>query len=378
VAAFADDGKVTFAASGSASLKWGIDLNSSNTGFNSTSTSDLTVSLVSADAKTKGTDADGAAYGTITVSGLTVATKGIGTLIGVPSYLDSDGNSYTTQPFVVSNPSVSAKINLKPLYITIYNYNSTDLDYAAVIKTGTDVTGNLADDTYGTTIGVDLGGGSSVGVTLTSSTDWTATGHYMASLGATLAFAPITVNAGFNYDLGDSSMGLGAKVAAALAPLSVTVGFDGNLAGSVFSYDLAASASMAFMTASSAGVSFYMNDDATANKDLMVNATLAAADLGGFGLGVNFYMLDLANIMLDANVSMAIGTITPSVTFKYSEDVDGNYSANQIGLEVKAVIANIVPNVSLTIDYLASDLGSTNAGDPNQIGIATIALDIAL
>jgi hypothetical protein len=183
--------KPAFTLSGSATLQWGIDLDSGYTGFKNSAAADLTVTLMAAD----GTDTHagtGDWYGSITISNVE---------LGFAS--DEALAAYITGGAL----GVSAKIVGLAGALAIGVYSAPDLliDFVAAIEnadvddTVVDIEGTLSTDygQYGTYVSYTLSPALMVGLEVVSENDWTlnAAQAYAVALDVQAKFAPLTINA---------------------------------------------------------------------------------------------------------------------------------------------------------------------------------------
>jgi hypothetical protein len=158
---------------GSAEVVWGVDLTDSGTGFTSSTSSSIALTLVSG-SDTKGADAD--VYGTITLSGFGISFSDTATidLSDATTFKDADGNEisadlgiFTTATadaiiiggntdtlrtgLTVTKPSIAAKIVLSPtMSLIIASAPAISYDKASVLN-GTSVA-----TTYSSSGGVTL------------------------------------------------------------------------------------------------------------------------------------------------------------------------------------------------------------------------------
>jgi hypothetical protein len=234
--AFAEFGAVT--VTGSASVTFGVDLNTNYTGFANAGTSSVKIILV--DEATKTTTGDDGLYGTIEVKKYDLSIK--------------DG------AIVSDLGAVTASITVDPATITIYKAPSFSMDMAPTIDSGTvegDISTSIANvngsSVNGITISVPAGP-ATIDLKVASDGDWTenAANEYVIGTDITLDVAPATVDLGFVYGwFGAAVLGISAGVELDVAPATITLGFDGSDASGSFDFDIAAGAAVALSDANS-------------------------------------------------------------------------------------------------------------------------------
>jgi hypothetical protein len=253
--------KPAFTLSGSATLTWGVDLETGLTGFSNSAAADLTVTLLAAD----GTDTHagtGDWYGSITISNVELGFASDEALV-----------AYITGGAL----GVSAKIVGMggALAIGVYGAPTVGKDYVAGIEEGT-YDDTVVDATETGDVGVFYAGMGTyvsytinemlmLGVDIVSDGDWTANtdNAYAAEFEAQVKAAGFTVNLGVNYGFGTTWGGnpveFGVNVAGPVGPVALWAGFDA-MYETAFAFDVGASATLTLANTDTVLLAVYYGD----------------------------------------------------------------------------------------------------------------------
>jgi len=351
--AFADDGKVAFSVSGSASVSWGIDLNDSIHGWKNDASSSISITFVDEASKEKGGE-------------------------GVYGYIKAE--NFKATAFALTAPSITAKIVADLFYIKFAGKPEDGAGYASALGNATDVNPGI-----GTTFdSIDIpgdgdpvgGGGITVGlnsgevnVFCLSADGWQAAvqGNYTTGIFGKVAFSPIT----FEYDVvmdfsPAMTIGFGVKPSVSLADvvngLDLFVAFDGKYTNA-FVYDLAAGATLNFSAANGGGdksnfaLGFYMNETEQAVK---VSVTELSGDdgvLADIGATLGFtYNID------DGEWALTQTADYTTDDFKVYESF-GIDSANVMPLTLSVDLKTVIKNITIGLKYASANLnGGTDVG----------------
>ncbi len=391
---FALEVKPSFTLSGSATLTWGLNLDTMDTGFKNAASADFTVFLV-ADAQSDTHAGKGDLYGSITISDLELYWKD-GTI-----YVGADVNG-------PAEASISAKLVMGPMELSIFDHPAMNSEGAPAIEDSQD-TGNAivnailtAEPAYtfgaynngqGTQLKYNMGS-SWLAADIVSADAWdnaATASNYAVGAQASMAFAPVTVGLGLFQGINYAANPLGGyvTVAADLTGIGTAkVGFDWSYAfaaPATFSYDLFASAQMNFnkdATAYLLAKVFYGVGNFDSALYLMIPAkTLLGAinaDLTFFALDLNTASADLGALAhLGYNFTLANGMLVAPTVFVAFTSVGTTPAVNslQIGPQVVVTLAT-APTTTLTLAYTSHDLLSGTAGSA-LLGDLTLAAKVA-
>lgn len=373
--AFADFGDVD--VSGDASVTWGVDLNSSYTGFANAGASSVTITLVDeADAEATGDDG---LYGTITIEeySLEIEDGAISSALG----------------------DVSASITIDPVVVTIYSAPGMSLDKAATIDTGAVVEGDISvavanvngTSVNGITISVPVSV-LTVDIHAVSDGDWTENADNDYAIGADIEVEvdPITVDLGVLYGwfTNGTVIGISAGAEVDVAPATITVGFDldASVSGAA-AWDLSAGASVDLADpnddddATNVGLDAYVYTGGT-DPDVDIAVSFEEFEDGGLMDGLyataTIGLFDLVAGAVEWAIDVAggydTGDVDPYFGFGLGSDevVDLN-----VGVHLKSGLTGI-DNTEITIDYVADDVTDASATLTNDIGIFTIMAEVSL
>jgi hypothetical protein len=354
--AFAEFGAVT--VTGSASVTWGVDLNSGATGFLNAGTSSVSIALV--DKATATTTGDDGLFGTITVKDYSL--------------------KITDGAIVSALGSVTASIMVDPAKITIYSAPTMGWGNATVIETGdADIKPALtATNTIGgITINIPAGP-VSLDIFVVSDGSWTSNvaNDYAAGLSANLGVGPATVALGgfYGWFNATGTWGGTAKVALDVAPADVTIGVD-IVDGVSWEVDLGASVDISEANADGKMTTVGLDVFYSTAADLDAKVTFTEVGAGGLvdmlasTVAVAVYDLTSGTIgwTVDADNSYDTGDMKPYLNFGYGSD---SIFDLQVGVDLKAGLTGI-DNTTITLDYISLDL-------PTDMGIITVKAAVKL
>lgn len=353
--AFADFG--TVAVTGSASVTFGVDLDTNYTGFANDASSTLKITLVDKASGTTGGD-DGL-YGEITLK-------------------DWQASASATDTITVTPGTVSAKIVVDPVSIKIYSAPSFSLDMAPTIDSGTvegDIkTGITATGTNaigGVTISIPAGP-ATIDIKAASDGDWltNANNDYAVGADVSVEAGPATIDVGFLYGwLGAAAIGVSLGAEVDVAPATITLGFDGDASVSgAFAFDIAAGAVVALSDANADDDATEVSLDAyvyTGGAELDLDVALGFTEPEAGGLADMLYA-DLTIELLDVVAALAwnvdvsggydTGDVDPYFGFGYGSD--SIFDLN-VGVVLKSGLTGI-DNTAVTLDYVSTDLSNDN------------------
>jgi hypothetical protein len=351
--AFAEFGAVT--VSGSASVTWGVDLNSGATGFANAGTSSVSIALI--DKASATTTGDDGLYGTITVKDYSL--------------------KITDGAIVSSIGAVTASIMVDPATITIYKAPGMSWGNATIID-GTDLAPGLtgANTMGGITIGIPAGP-ADLSIYVVSDGDWTSNvaNDYAAGLDVSVVAGPATIDLGGFYGWFNASGSWGATAGVALdvAPAAISIGFD-IVPGD---WEVSAGAVIDLTEANGDGKTGNVALDVSYSEadDLDVALGVAEPKAGGFvdmlyaSMAVELLNLTSGAIgwTVDVDGGYDTGDIDPYFGFGYGSD--SIFDLN-VGVILKAGLTGI-DNTTITLDYVSTDL-------PTDLGIITIKAAVKL
>jgi len=362
--AFAQD----VAVDASASVTWGVDLNTQYTGFLNDASSSVSITwLDEADYASSGDDD---MYGSIT---LTDVSFGV----------DGTGVTYTAG-------SVEAMVVISPVEITIYSAPSFDYNLAPAIEATNEI------DIETALVSANTIGGIAISVpvdpiTLTvnvaSDGDWTtnSANDYVIGSDIVVAVDPATITLGVTYGyLGAPQTGVSALVELALADvvggLDAWVGFDGNMPdGGSFDYDLAAGTTLALTPDNADGDSADVSLDsymyfgtALADPDVDLSLSFTEPEAGGLAdmvsATVAFELLDVlatSSWNLDVDGAYNTGDLKPYFGFGYGSDSVFDLNA---GVELYEGFTGL-DFTTITLDYVSTDLSVDSGIITVKVGV---------
>jgi len=373
---FAQEFKPSFAWStaGTASVTWGINLDTMETGFQNAGSAQWTLTFVPGATLSKGADAP--VYGKIdlTLTGETVTDTGT---------------------FTWTASSVAATIQAKPLEIGVYAAPSLTLggSFTVIDSTAnyTDIVGVLNHTETALATAVS-GAGTyvkyasdmiTVKASLVSIGDWTRAKdtefNYAAGVDGTLAFAPVTLTFGAwdKFLTGSTPIAYVGVALAAVGPLTASAGVDLDLAATP-AWDLYANVALALTAKTSLTVGAQYGDVATFNG-LDVRAVFATTEVANLTETLTAYVLDITSLTgmrmsIDNTLSYAVKiadgqTLTPSLEVQFGQTA----AAVNILKAVAAVSAAVIPNTTIALTYTSGDFLATTP----LLGTVTCAVTVA-
>lgn len=361
---------IAWSTAGTASLTWGVNLDTMETGFQNAGSAAMTLTLVPAVDLVKGADAP--VYGEIKLSSTALTILGI-----VPA-------GFAT--------TVTAKIVAKPIEIGITTAPTLTIGKATVIEAAAAEVVDL-ETVLG---GGPAGAGTWVSyvspmITLTgklvSIGDWTRVEdteiNYAGGLDGTLVFAPVTVGFGVYTSFITAATPVAyATVALAMAPVTVGVAVDLDLAATM-AYDASATIGVTLMPATTLTAVVGYGDNF---NGLDAKVVFASTDLvANLSETLTVYVLDIgavAPMMMEYEVINALTykvalsdatSVTPSLTVKYG----WNYETDDTMLLVVAgVSAALIPNTTIALTYTSGDF-IVVAPATALLGTVTCAVTVA-
>jgi hypothetical protein len=348
--AFAVDFAPSVTVDGSASITWGIDLNTNYTGFQNGMTNSIAITFVpEGDASKSGEDG---LYGKIVL------------------------DNFKATAFTLTAPTITGTIVIDPVSIKIYSAPSFSYDKAPVVDdANVSVALGDADNTIGgvtITVPVDP---ITLKIMAASDGDWLTNSENDYAVGAdvTLAVSPVTVELGFIYGFLDApTLGISAKVSASVAVvggLDVWAGFDGAQPdGGDFDFDLGAGTTLA-LTEDNA-------DGNSADVTLASHIYLGDPDTD-LDLSIGFSEPEAGGLMDMLSATVAVKLLDVLETLAYTVDVDGAYNTGDlkpyfgfgygsdeifdlnVGVYLYAGLTGI-DNTTIKLDYVSTDLSTDN------------------
>jgi len=360
--------------SGSATVTFGVNLDTNATGFVNAESSSFTIELVASTDVTKGGD-DGL-YGEITINDL-AASVGAAPTVG----------------------DVTAKIVISPIEIIIENAPDMAFGNVAILDVNNDDIGpvvNHARTLGGITIVVPIDP-ITINLGVASDGDWltepNVNNDYAVSLEATVAIDPLTIDLGLLYGMLEvPNIGVTANVAVALADvvkgLDLAVGFDGLMPdGGTLAWEVDFETTLNISDANAddaqSNVALAVSYSEDEDLDLQLGYTELSGDDGnvaglgaGVAVGVNDLLSDVAPMTFDiaVDIDYSVNGITPYAGFTY-QSVDDLVTA-KAGVGLGSDLTGI-DNTAIAIDWSSDDL--TDAGGPagSLLGILTVAVTVS-
>lgn len=342
--------------SGSATLSWGIDLDTQATGFKNAATLSLTFPLLKKGTKSKG--ADGDVYGYIEFKDL--EWKMVSTDFAAPAQTPTG--------------SISAKLVFKPFELSVYNKPSLAINKAAMISDGEIQYAGVG--MYGTALKY-ISDSLTASVKVLSDNDWTANTANGYAIGSDVTFVVpdlMKINASVAYDLlGDTNFyaGLDAPVTLAdvLYGLTFTPAAD-FIVGNATTYDAMAKLALNFAKKNAddeqtnlAFKAYYSDADDNMELSLSFDEYLVGGMVENAEFGFAFKSIDLIGA---AELPWAVETyagykfIIDEMNDLYGRvdfDIDSTEAKN---LTAKVVFTNIaVANTTFTVTYASGNLLAT-------------------
>lgn len=363
---------------GSAEVVWGVDLDTEGTGFTSSTSSSIALTLVSG-SETKGADAD--VYGTITLGGFGISFSDTATidLSDAVTFKDADGNELTGEllnsvpagtadpaidkdllntGLTVTKPTITAKIVLSPtMALIIASAPTLNYNWAAAIDEDIAVTHE-----YTTSGGVTLNvvaAPATINVIVLSAAGATDNDEQAYAFGADLSVAagPATIGAYFNMGVNYAAnpIDLGAKVALDLGMIKPTLALDAVIDDATM-WDVKVSIPVAVAPITlGVDVSAASNGDTdTMDADAKVSLGLTAA---GATVTLAATLTDLIVAMgtkIEAKIVYAAAPIT--VTLDTTYDLGLEATGDEVFKGSLTIDAAVIPNTVLTAKYVSDQL----------------------
>jgi len=375
---FAQEFKPTMAWStaGSATLTWGINLDTMETGFTNATAGQFTLTFIPAATLAKGAEAP--VYGSISLA------------VTAETVTDAGGFTWTAT-------GVTATIQAKPFEIGISTAPSHTLggSFTVIDSTAnfTDIVGvlNHTETALATAVtgpGTYLKFISSMITVQASiiSTDalWATRAkdteiQYAGGLDATLVFAPVTLGFGAWMSMltGATPIAYATVSTAAIGPLTASAWFDISLLATP-AWDLGANIALAFTPKTSLTLGAQYGDVATFNG-LDVKAVLATTEVANLTETLTAYVLDITSttgmrLSVDNTLSYLVKlsdttSITPSLQVNF-----GQFATGTNALKVVAAVSMaLIPNTTIALTYTSGDFLATTV----LIGKVTCAVTVA-
>lgn len=374
--AFADgefDGTPTTDIDITASVTWGVDLNTNATGFKNEATFDAELTWLNEVDFSKAGD-DGL-YGSISV-------------VDVVLKVDTAGAG---GPVTLTRGAITAKVVVDPMEIKIYAAPGFAINKATQVDatTAADVQTALA-NVNGTMIGgititlpVDP---ITVALKVASDGDWTENvdNEYVIGSDITLEVDPIELGVALTYGwLGAPQVGIGVKADVALDVadgIDAYVAFDANIPdGGDLAWDAAVGFTFHLSEANAdddtanVGAKVYVAPFGTDQMDLDVALTFAEPEVGGLMdmlyASATVQLLDLLETLawnVDVSGGYDTGSVDPYFGFGYGSDEIFDLN---VGVHLKSGLTGI-DLTTITLDYVSTDLSVDN-------GIFTVKTAIA-
>lgn len=390
---FALEVKPSFTLSGSATLTWGINLDTGDTGFSNSASADFTVVLV-ADAQSDTHAGKGNLYGSITISDLELYW-----IDGV-EYAGADvtkvGYDWATNDgsHLHAEPSISAKLVMGPMELSLFDHPAMNSEGAPNIEDAQD-TGNATvnailqdeppftfgayNDGQGTQLKY-LMGSNWIAADIVSKDSWdtaTTVNQYAVGAQASMAFAPITLGLGVFQGITFPANPLGGyvTVAADLTGIgSAKVGFDWQVdfvTPTAFTYDVYGQAQMNFNKDATAYLLAKVFYGTTNNLDSALYLMIPVNTLlGAINTDLTFFALDLTSADADIGALFHVGynfkageyLVAPTLFAAFtSVGTTPAVNALQLGPQVVVTFPG-TPAVTATLAYTTHNLLATPAG----------------
>jgi len=368
-AGFAIDVKPTFSLSGSATLSWGVDLDTGDTGFQNSATATATLSLM-ADGTTDTHAGKGDFYGSITISGLELYWT------GTDAALAQAGDAL----------SVSAIFMAKGFEIGIYGAPSITGNAVAAIEAD----GYTIDETetaltvganFGTTFGTYVKGTFgpvTAKVKVISNNDWSddpAVNEYAIGLDGTLTVKPVTVGFGVEENWVAETTGFYVDLGATVGPVVAYAGFDGQLVSGGFAWDADAGATLTLANTDTLKVGVVYGDNFNGLDAIVIFSEKEAKGfVDNLALTLTGLVLDIADDVNDPEYEVDLAgsykialndaqSVTPGFTVVYGSDFETVDT-----LKFTAYVsASLFPLTTFKVLYTSSDMLVTGDESGNTL-----------
>jgi len=383
---FAQEFKPTFAWStaGTASVTWGVNLDTMETGFQNAGSAQWTLTFVPAVTLSKGADAP--VYGKID--------------LGVTATTVTDTGTFTW-----TATSVAATIQAKPFVIGVFSAPSLTLggNFTVVDNTAnyTDSIGilNKTETALATAVAgagtylqyvsdmITVKGSivslASTAVGATTVTDWTRLKdteiNYAAGVDATLVFKPVTLIFGAwdKFITGSTPIAYVGFSTTAIGPLTAAAELDLSLVATPL-WDAYATVTLAFTPKTSLAV-VAQYGDATTFNGLDTRAVFTTTEIANLTETLTAYALDVTSttgmrLSIDNAITYKIAlsdttSVTPGFEVQYGQTAAAVNMCKLIG----TVSASLIPNTTFLLTYTSGDVLAT----PLLLGTVTLAATVA-
>jgi len=391
------------AFSGSGTLTWGIDLDTTaNNGFSNTYAANLTVTFVPSSTESKAGAEGDTVFGAISLTGMGVvlnsdnnytiplglvsAADGVVTGVTDATTTVVPGSASSGVAFITP-PTIDAWVMLGPAkwFITVANAGpdllvdfatqlEDDANDAAAWWAEKDEADNVAPDYGAGATGFEMAFGPvTVDALVASAGDWTVAGSYGAALKAALVAGPATVKIGANYPFSTGPLGAGASLGLALGPATISAAFDMSTAsGTPMEITGGVALALPDVATITANVAYSAG---WGGLDAEVGATLVAVPNLTFSTLVGLWDIttDLAwgvhpNVAYQINLSDT-KYVKPGVDAYIST---GSETGDALRIAIiGTVTAVVIPNTTFVLTY--SDYDLTGGSDRTLTAAATVA-----
>lgn len=350
--AFAEDGAVSLAVSGDATLSWGIDLDTMDTGFNNAFANKLVVTLFAKQTLTHA--GENYPYGTISLKDIELSSGDV-----------KDGATGTLANFKIGGVSADVLLS-EALMFSVYGAPGVDVGVAKAFK---DIEGNETNDVaaaiagtgtaYGTAITYKAGD-ISFKAKVGSFGDWTDTddpdqyfggADFSLGLGSTGSVAVGVMYGPFTTG-GDLMIGL--KPSFTFGPLGLNVAADFDVLNG-FNFDVALGTTVTLENIAVLNINAYYGNTLKAQviADLKAVENLTAkvtADLYG--------ILTAFDFGVKAELAYNINGIKPYATLVY-------HANDTIDLTAGLELGGLVEKTTFTLEWATTDItGAVDSATP--------------
>jgi hypothetical protein len=365
--AFGIDVTPTVALAGTATVTWGVDLNTNATGFQNATTGSLTITFIAKATASKGAEDD--LYGWIQIKdySLTLTPTAAGGSAG----------------------TVTAKIVISPIEILIYGKPGMTWGNAVVLEAGdTDLAPALvgANTTGGITIVLPVDP-AKISVYLVSDGDWTAANANTANdygigtdVVVTVDIVKISIGGYYGWLNATASYGATAGAVVTLADVlngvTVDIGFDVIDPGT-WEVDAITTVNISEANADDAktnvALKVFYSQAADLDVTLGFSEPLAGGLIADVSASVMVQLFDLLSGTIVWNVDVdgkySSGGLAPWFGFGYGSDTIFDL---ELGVDLMAAFTGI-DNTTVTLKYISTQL----APAPADVGIITAAVKVA-